>query len=67
MMKSILFWFLATIILISAPAAEAQQATKIPRIGILMNTPASVQSTQVEAFRRSAARAWLCRRAKHFH
>ena len=50
--KSILFWLLATALLISAPAAEAQQAARISRIGLLINIPASVQSTQVEAFRR---------------
>jgi putative ABC transport system substrate-binding protein len=32
--------------------AQAQQPARIPRIGILITTPASVQSTQVEAFRR---------------
>jgi len=30
-----LFWLLATVMLTTAPLAEAQQATKIPRIGIL--------------------------------
>ncbi|HEX9661773.1 MAG TPA: ABC transporter substrate-binding protein, partial [Candidatus Binatia bacterium] len=32
--------------------ADAQQPARIHRIGILINTPASAQSTQVEAFRR---------------
>jgi putative ABC transport system substrate-binding protein len=33
-------------------SAGAQQPARIPRIGILIAAPASVQSTQVEAFRR---------------
>jgi putative ABC transport system substrate-binding protein len=41
----------AVLLALSFPAA-AQQPARIPRIGILINTPASVQSTRVEAFRR---------------
>jgi len=43
---------LATFFLTTASLTEAQQPTRILRIGILINTPASAQSTQVEAFRR---------------
>jgi putative ABC transport system substrate-binding protein len=46
-----LFWLLTTVLLITSPFAQAQQPARIPRIGILINTPASVQSAQVEAFR----------------
>ena len=51
MMKSILFWLLTTILLIIAPATEAQQPTKIPRIGFLATVSPSTISDRVEAFR----------------
>ena len=41
MMKPFLFWLLSTAILISAPAAYAQQTGKIFRIGFLDNSTAS--------------------------
>ena len=50
-MKSILFRLLATAILISAPAAEAQQAGKNFRIGFLDGGTASGSAFLVEAFR----------------
>ncbi len=49
MMKSILVWLLATV-LISAPAAHAQQSGKIFRIGFLDPSAASVSAVRREAF-----------------
>ena len=43
---------LAAIFLAFSFVAQAQQPARIPQIGILINTPASLQSAQVEAFRR---------------
>jgi putative ABC transport system substrate-binding protein len=51
MMKSIFYWLLATAILISATDANAQQPTKIPRIGYLTGAPLSSISARTEAFR----------------
>ena len=50
MMKSILFWLLATAIVISAPVAPAQQAGKIFRIGVLDNSTAAVSAVRLQAF-----------------
>jgi putative tryptophan/tyrosine transport system substrate-binding protein len=44
-------WLCAMLLALSL-SAGAQQPARIPRIGILIAAPASVQSTQVEAFRR---------------
>jgi putative ABC transport system substrate-binding protein len=51
-MKNIPSILLIIVLMGVAAMAEAQQPARIPRIGILINTPASVLSTQVEAFRR---------------
>jgi len=51
MMKSILFWLLATVFLTIAPRAEAQQTGNVPRIGYLSPTSPSVSPTRIEAFR----------------
>ena len=51
MMKSIFFCLLATLIVISAPAADAQQPGKIFRIGFLDNSTASGMAVLVDAFR----------------
>ena len=51
MMKSIVIWLLATAIVISAPAANAQQPGKIFRIGYLDNSTASGSAVLLEAFR----------------
>ena len=52
MTAKILIWLLATILLTTAPAAEAQQPTKIPRIGYISGTGnASNQGPYVEALR----------------
>jgi ABC-type uncharacterized transport system substrate-binding protein len=47
----IVFWLLITVLLITAPAAEAQQAKKVPRIGLLIPASASATAHMVEAFR----------------
>ena len=52
MMKSILFRLLATAIVISGPIANAQQAGKIFRIGIL-DPSASGSAVLVDAFDKS--------------
>jgi putative ABC transport system substrate-binding protein len=49
--QSILFWLLATVLLTTAPPAEAQQPKKVPRIGLLIATTHSAQLTRIEAFR----------------
>ncbi len=60
MMKTILFRFLATAILISAPAAHAQQAGKIFRIGFLDNSNASGIAVLSEAFRQELSKlGWI--------
>ena len=51
MMLKICFWLLATFVLATASFAEAQQAAKIFRIGILIASSASSVSTRVETFR----------------
>ena len=51
MMKSILFWLLTTALLITAPAAEAQLPTKIPRIGYLTNESLSANPARGAPFR----------------
>ena len=42
---------LATFFLTTAPLAQAQQPTKVPRIGFLLATSLSVESARIEAFR----------------
>jgi putative ABC transport system substrate-binding protein len=51
MSGKIFVWLLATVLLTAAPPAEAQQATKVPRIGYLSATSPSVNPTRIEAFR----------------
>ena len=51
MMKPILFRFLATAILISAPAAHAQQSGEIARIGFLDTSTTTGGAILVDAFR----------------
>jgi len=46
-----LFWLLATVLLTTASATEAQQPARISRIGILVTSSASFISARVEAFR----------------
>ena len=59
-MKSILYWLMATAILISAPAVEAQQPTKVPRIGFMDNSTASGSAGLLEAFRQEMRKlGWI--------
>jgi putative ABC transport system substrate-binding protein len=52
MTAKILIWLLATILLTTAPPAEAQQPTKVPRIGYVSGTGnATNQGPYVEALR----------------
>jgi ABC-type uncharacterized transport system substrate-binding protein len=44
-------WLLATILLATAPLAQAQQPRKVPRIGFLGASSPSAISTRLEAFR----------------
>jgi putative ABC transport system substrate-binding protein len=51
MAKTLLFLLLATVVLTTTPAAEAQQPKKTARIGILTQSDASFTSPQTDAFR----------------
>jgi putative ABC transport system substrate-binding protein len=46
-----LFWLLATVLLTTAPPAQAQQPAKVPRIGFQLDAPASAVTARTEAFR----------------
>src|SRR5437016_5401424 len=60
MMKSILFWLLATVLLTTAPPAEAQQAGKVARIGFLDTSNASGSAVLVDAFRQELSKlGWI--------
>ena len=60
MTKSVLFWLLTTILLATAPAAQAQQPEKIFRIGFLDISTASGMAVLVDAFRRELSRlGWI--------
>jgi ABC-type uncharacterized transport system substrate-binding protein len=60
MMKSILCWVLTTAILISAPAADAQQPAKIFRIGYLDNGTASGSAALWEALHQELSKlGWI--------
>src|SRR5258706_15702443 len=50
MSKQICVWLLATVLLTTAPLAEAQHVTKIPRIGFLFVSSLSSNSARIEAF-----------------
>jgi putative ABC transport system substrate-binding protein len=47
-----LFWLLTVILFVSIHRAEAQQAGKIPRIGLLQAGTSSAVAARTEAFRR---------------
>jgi len=51
MTKKILVWLLLTFFVANVSLAQAQQPTKIPRIGFLLAVSPSVITTRVEAFR----------------
>jgi putative tryptophan/tyrosine transport system substrate-binding protein len=50
MSARIFIWLLASVLLATVSSANAQQPTKIPRIGYLSGTSLSTTSTRVEAF-----------------
>ena len=55
-----LFWLLITVLLITTPAAEAQQPAKIARIGYLERTTASGSAVLVDALRRELTKlGWI--------
>ena len=59
-MKSIVIWLLASVIVISGPIANAQQAGKMLRIGFLDNSTASGSAVLVEAFRQELTKLqWI--------
>jgi putative ABC transport system substrate-binding protein len=47
-----LFWLRTTVLLSTAPSAEAQQSKKVPRIGYLGAASASADAPRAEAFRK---------------
>ena len=51
MSGKILIWLLATVLLIPAAPADAQQPAKIPRIGFLIASASSANSDRIAAFR----------------
>ena len=51
MSGKIFVWLLTTVLLTTAPAAEAQQTKKVARIGVLSQSNVRFMSTQLEAFR----------------
>jgi len=60
MMKSILLWLLATVLLTTAPAADAQQTGKIFRIGYLDSGNAAGSAVLVDAFRQELSKlGWI--------
>ena len=60
MMKSIFFWLLANVTVVSTPAANAQQPTKIFRIGFLDSSTASGSAVLVDAFRQELSKlGWI--------
>ena len=60
MTKYILFWLLTTVLLATVPAAHAQQAGKLFRIGFLDSSTASGSTILVEAFRQELSKlGWI--------
>src|SRR5258708_35760837 len=51
MRSFVLFWLPIAVLLITAPPARTQQASKIPRIGFQLDAPASAMTARTEAFR----------------
>ena len=51
MKRKIVICLLTTVLLTTVPFVEAQQAKKVPRIGVLVNGTRSSDSTLIEAFR----------------
>jgi putative tryptophan/tyrosine transport system substrate-binding protein len=48
-----LFWLVTTVLLTTAPVADAQQPKKVPRIGYLSPNDAATESTRSEPIRRA--------------
>ena len=60
MMKSVLSWLLAIVLLIITPVADAQQPGKILRIGFLDPSTASGSAVLLEAFRQELSKlGWI--------
>ena len=60
MNSKILFWLLTTVLLTTAPLAQAQQAGKVLRIGFLVNSTASGMAVLVDAFRQELSKlGWI--------
>jgi ABC-type uncharacterized transport system substrate-binding protein len=60
MMKSVLFWLLAIVLLTIAPVADAQLPGKILRIGFLDQTTASGSAVRLQAFWQEVRRlGWI--------
>jgi putative ABC transport system substrate-binding protein len=53
MIKQIPIWLLLTILLITAPSAQAQQSKKVTRIGYLSSVSPSAESARAEAIRQA--------------
>jgi ABC-type uncharacterized transport system substrate-binding protein len=51
MSKKVFFWLLITVCLINIVPAQAQQTTKIPRVGYLSSNSIAAMSARTEAFR----------------
>ena len=49
--RSRLFWLIAIAVITSGPAAQAQQGSKLPKLGFLSGLSASAISTRLEAFK----------------
>src|SRR5215467_11485796 len=60
MKSKFLLWLLITVLLITAPPAEAQQPTKIPRIGYLEQGTASGNAVLLDGFRQELSKlGWI--------
>ena len=51
MNSKFLFWIVTTVLLTTAPDAQAQQPAKIPRIACLYAGTPSTQAARIESFR----------------
>jgi putative ABC transport system substrate-binding protein len=60
MKSKYLFWLLTTVLLTTAPAAYAQQAGKVPRIGYLDGSTAAGSAVLVKVFRQELSKlGWI--------
>jgi putative tryptophan/tyrosine transport system substrate-binding protein len=60
MKKRITLWLLATLFLANVSLADAQQTSKVPRIGFLDNSTASGSAVLVDAFRQELSKlGWI--------